>query len=118
MQLPPRIVGVGILIFGLTGVLVSRGYIEDVIVAAIFGLMGLIFKRFNLPSPSLVLGLVIGQIFEVQFRRGMLIGGWAYFLSRPVAIILFLLTVFLGYWVLRSGSARGEEGTQKREPPL
>jgi putative tricarboxylic transport membrane protein len=111
VQLPPRIVGVGILIFGLTGVLVSRGYIEDVLIAAIFGLMGLIFKRFNLPSPSLVLGLVIGQIFEVQFRRGMLIGGWSYFISRPVAVGLFLVTVILGYWVLRSGS-RSNEATK------
>jgi len=111
VQLPPHIVGVGILIFGLTGVLVSRGYIEDVIIAAVFGLMGLIFKRFNLPTPSLVLGLVIGPIFEVQFRRGMLIGGWSYFVSRPVAISLFLVTVILGYWVLRSGT-RSTEGTK------
>jgi putative tricarboxylic transport membrane protein len=112
VQLPPRFVGVGILIFGLTGVLVSRGYIEDVIIAAVFGLMGLVFKRFNLPSPSLVLGLVIGQIFEVQFRRGMLIGGWSYFVTRPVAIGLFLVTVILGYWVLRSSSAASEKGTK------
>lgn len=104
IQLPPQIVATGILIFGLTGVLVSRGYIEDVAIACVFGLMGLFFKRYNLPSSSLVLGLVIGQIFEVQFRRGMLIGGWMYFISRPVAIALFLITVFLGYWVLRSGS--------------
>jgi putative tricarboxylic transport membrane protein len=104
VQLPPRIVATGILIFGLTGVLVSRGYIEDVVIACVFGLMGLAFKKFNLPSSSLVLGLVIGQIFEVQFRRGMLIGGWSYFVSRPVAVALFVITVFLGFWVLRSGS--------------
>jgi len=57
---------------------------------------------------SLVLGLVIGQIFEVQFRRGMLIGGWSYFISRPVAVGLFVVTVVLGYWVLRSGSRNNE----------
>ncbi len=110
LKLPPRIVATGIMIFGLTGVLVSRGYIEDVIIACVFGLMGLLFKKFKLPSSSLVLGLVIGQIFEVQFRRGMLIGGWSYFVSRPVAVALFLVTIFLGWWVLRSGSkAEGKE---------
>jgi putative tricarboxylic transport membrane protein len=74
--------------------------------------MGLIFKRFNLPTPSLVLGLVIGPIFEVQFRRSMLIGGWSYFVGRPVAIGLFRVTIVLSYWVLRSGSRSGDEGAQ------
>lgn len=108
VRLHPLVVSAGILVFGLTGVLVSRGYIEDLVIAVLFGLAGLAFKRHRLPISSLVLGLVIGQLFEGQLRRGLLIGGWGYFLHRPVAVALFLLTIFLGWWVLRSGSAGAE----------
>lgn len=117
VTLPPRLVATGILIFGLTGVLVSRGYLEDVVIASVFGVLGLVFKKFNLPSSSLVLGLVIGQLFEVQFRRGMLIGGWAYFISRPVAVALFIVTVFLGYWVLRPGSGGSKSNGKGGDQP-
>jgi hypothetical protein len=42
----------------------------------------------------------------------MLIGGWSYFVGRPVAIGLFRVTIVLSYWVLRSGSRSGDEGAQ------
>ena len=49
--------------------------------------------------PSILLGVILGPIAERGFRRAMLIsrGDWTVFFTRPVCIILLVLTALSIY---------------------
>ena len=77
----------------------------DLYVLFIFGLIGWVMKHLHWPRPPLVLGLVIGEIFE----RYLFIADQIYGLSwmtRPVVLVMFALIVWSLYRPL-SQMARG-----------
>ncbi len=62
-----------------------------------FGLVGVLFKKFECSPAPLILGLVLGPVLEENFRRSLVIAGGdpSIFLSRPISLGFLLLTVGL-----------------------
>jgi putative tricarboxylic transport membrane protein len=56
----------------------------------VFGLFGWIMKRLDWPRPPMVLGLVVGKIFERYLFISLQLYGWEWIL-RPVVIVVGLL---------------------------
>ena len=69
----------------------SRVY--DIWVMLGFGILGYILRRQNYPLAPLVLGLVLGDLLDKSFRRGLVLsdGSLVPFLTRPISMILWLL---------------------------
>jgi TctA family transporter len=61
-----------------------------------FGVLGWVMKRLNWPRPPMVLGLVVGKIFERYLFISMQIYGDAWLL-RPVVMVVGLLIVWALY---------------------
>lgn len=60
------------------------------------GLIGYLMKLFGFEPAPLVLGVVLADILESNFRRALILaapkgGLWVYFLSRPISIIIVLI---------------------------
>src|SRR5207253_5431102 len=77
-----------------------RGYVEDVIVALVFGFVGYLLSRYKYPTSCLVLGLVLGGLVEANFHRSLLIGrgSYAIFFTRPIALSILVLTGVAMAW--------------------
>ncbi len=77
-----------------------RGYVEDVIVALVFGFIGYLLTRYRYPTSCMVLGLVLGDLVEANFHRSLLIGrgSYAIFFIRPIALTILLLTAIALVW--------------------
>lgn len=98
IQFPPRMIGIAILLLGFVGVYSLRNSLTDCIMAAGFGIFGLILKRLNLPIVPIVLGMVLGGIMEVKLRSAMprVSTPWD-MIERPIAMILFaMILVVIG----------------------
>ena len=69
----------------------------DVFVMIAFGIMGYIFRRLEFPIPPFVIGLVLGEIAEVNLRRTMIIskGSISIFFTRPISCVLMVLSIVL-----------------------
>lgn len=68
----------------------------EVIIMVVFGLIGYLMKLFGFEPAPLVLGVVLADILESNFRRALILaapkgGLWVYFLSRPISIIIVLI---------------------------
>lgn len=91
----------------LLGSYAVRSEILDGLTAVIFGLFGLLMKRYGLPRIVAVVAFVLGPIAERSFFQSLQISGGSYaiFLLRPVSLILVLLIalsiVFASRAVLR-----------------
>ena len=89
-RIPNRFLGMCILLLSFVGVYSIRNSAVDCAIAAVFGLIGYVLKRLNLPIVPIVLGMVLGGIMEVKLRSAMarVRTPWE-FIERPIAFLLF-----------------------------
>ena len=96
IRVPTRFLGVLILILSFVGVYSLRNSLTDCMMAAGFGVLGLILKRLNLPIVPIILGMVLGGIMEVKLRSAIpRLNSPLDMIDRPIAAILFGLIVLV-----------------------
>ena len=95
-RIPNRFLGMCILLLSFVGIYSIRNSAVDCIIAAVFGLLGYVLKRLNLPIVPIILGMVLGGIMEVKFRAAMarVRTPWE-FIERPIAMFLFVVIVLI-----------------------
>lgn len=89
-----------IVVLSFIASLALRGTMEDVVITFVFGFIGYLLTLYRYPGACLVLGLVLGDLVEANFHRALLIGRGSYmvFLTRPISLTLFLLTLLMLGW--------------------
>lgn len=80
--------------YALAGSSVSKG-IYFLGTALVMGLVGYVMKKNKYPIAPIVLGLILGSMFEEQFRRGVKLGAgtMSRFYTSPICWAFFLLAV-------------------------
>ena len=78
----------------------------DVWVMVVFGIIGFMLREMKYPMAPLVLGIVLGDIFDKSFRRSWVIhdGDFMFYFQRPISVVLMLLCV--GTIVMSVGPCR------------
>jgi len=72
-----------------------------------FGILGWILKRYGYPPAPVVLGIVLGNLIEYNFRRGVIMGGYGVFYTDTLAfVVLSLAALSLFYPLLKGGWQR------------
>ncbi|MGI9332226.1 MAG: tripartite tricarboxylate transporter permease [Gammaproteobacteria bacterium] len=68
----------------------------DVWVMVIFGTVGFVMRQMKYPMAPLVLGIVLGDIFDKSFRRSWVIhgGDFGFYFERPICVVLMALCLF------------------------
>lgn len=86
-----------ILVFIMVGSYAVNRSVTDLIITAVFGVVGLIFRRTGLPVAPLVLTLVLGPLLESTLRQSLQIsnGDFSIFLTRPVAVTLIAVAILI-----------------------
>ena len=82
----------------------------DIWVMLAMGLVGFVLREMKYPMAPLVLGIVLGDILDKSFRRGMTLsdGSFEPFLTRPISAVLALaclLTVLFSFGRVRALAA-------------
>ncbi|MDN3988954.1 tripartite tricarboxylate transporter permease, partial [Zwartia vadi] len=69
----------------------------DIIVTAIFGIVGYLWSKLKCEGAPLLLGLVLGPLMEENFRRALLLsrGNFMTFLERPLSASLLGVALLL-----------------------
>ncbi|WP_086479602.1 tripartite tricarboxylate transporter permease [Oceanospirillum sanctuarii] len=98
----------GILLFTCIGVFSTHYNVFDLYLLLGFGAMGYIAWLLKLEVVPLILGLILGQPIEENFRRTMLIfkGDLSIFISRPISAVAIGVAVFLLIWSVKSQITR------------
>lgn len=82
-------------VFCMLGGFAKSQAIFDIGVMVFFGCVGYVMKKYNYPVIALLLGVVLGGLFEGSFFRGLRMGfdSPAIFFERPIAQVLWGLLV-------------------------
>jgi TctA family transporter len=80
------------------GAYVSREFAVDIIFIGITSLLGLCLKRFGFSAPAIVLGFVLGNLFERTLLRSIDLHGVGLFWSSPTAMVLIVIILIAIFW--------------------
>jgi putative tricarboxylic transport membrane protein len=86
-----------VLVTSLVGIYSVNSRVFDAAVAIGSGIIGYILLRYRWPVVNLVMGVVLGEIFEQRLRESLSLGQGnpAIFLTRPITLGILILTVLI-----------------------
>jgi len=86
-----------IFILCVVGSFALQARLFDVGIMIVFGILGYILREMEYPMAPLVLGIILGDILDKNLRRSLILsdGSIAPFFTRPICLVLCLLTVFI-----------------------
>lgn len=70
-----------------------------------FGVFGWLLKRHGYKPAPIVLGLVLGEMLEMNFRRVLALGDMTLFFSKPISITLLALSLMTLYFGFRKSTS-------------
>jgi putative tricarboxylic transport membrane protein len=90
LRIPQPILTPLIMLFLVVGSYTINYSVFDVFVMILFGVVGLVMRRFDIPLAPLVLTLVLGPLMERSLRESLDIsqGSFSIFLTRPITVVL------------------------------
>jgi putative tricarboxylic transport membrane protein len=97
LRVPYRLLFPSIIVFCCIGVYSINNSPTDVVIAALFGLVGYWLVKHDFEPAPLVLAFVLGPLMEENLRRAMLIarGDATVFLTRPISATLIAIAAGL-----------------------
>lgn len=72
--------------------------INDVYIMLLFGIIGYFMLKFGFSTAALVLGMVLSNTLEANFRRAQILAKgdlFGYFLTRSIAIVFVVLLILV-----------------------
>jgi putative tricarboxylic transport membrane protein len=123
LRIPRPQLYAGILFFAALGAFAANLQAFDLFLLLVFGLLGLLTRRFGLPVLPLILGVILGPLMEFRLREAMAISGGdaSGLLSEPLAVVIYAIVavVVVAPIVLRAvRPARVEPSSDERDGEL
>lgn len=98
--------------FAMIGSYAVNSSMWDVMVCLGFGIVGYIMKRFNYPLPPFVLGMVLGQMAEMNLRRAVMMAGPTAVFQRPISVTMLAIAA-LSFVIPVMGARRRKAAKEK-----
>ena len=98
LSVPSWILLPGVTMVAFVGIFSLTGSSFDMMLMVGFGVMGWLFRKLDIPTVPVILGILLGNSMEDNLRRAMVLsdGDWTYLFSSPISIGLWLAAV-LGF---------------------
>lgn len=97
LRVPTTIIVPMILVLCTIGSFALASRLFDIWVMVAFGVIGFVLRRYGYPMAPLVLGIVLGDLLEKNFRRGLVLsdGDLSPFFTRPISAVLCVTIVLI-----------------------
>ena len=122
LRVPYRLLFPSIIVFCCIGVYSINNSPTDVIIAAVFGVVGYWLIKHDFEPAPMLLGFVLGPLMEENLRRAMLIarGDATVFFTRPISAVLLGIAILLlsSPRCPRSGSAATRSSSSRTRSAL
>ncbi len=117
LRIPYHYLYPSILVFICIGVFSVSNSVFDIWLVIGFGALGYLMRQLNYPAAPMLLGFILGPLFEENFRRSMLLsrGDIMTFLERPISAAIIILTIIMLFamlWGMRKRSDTNNPPTQ------
>ncbi len=114
-KLPYELLASIVLSMCIAGAFSTNNRVYDVMIILVFGILAYFLRRMDFQLVPILLGIVLGPLAEVNFRRALVLsdGSMDIFIKRPISLAFILIAVIsisvFMFKELRSGKTK-EEG--------
>jgi putative tricarboxylic transport membrane protein len=118
LMVPPRLLMPVVAMVSFVGIYGISGSSFDLLVMIVFGVLGWVLRKLDVPLVPVILGVLLGNLMEANLRRALTIsdGDWSVLFASPlaiglwsIAIIGFVLPILLGPMLRRRMALRKDE---------
>jgi TctA family transporter len=97
LKVPYRLLFPCIMAFSCIGVYSVNNSGFEVYLTALFGVIGFMWAKLEMPPAPMLLGFVLGPLMEENLRRALLIsrGDPTVFVTRPISLGFIIATVLI-----------------------
>ncbi len=97
LKVPYRLLFPAIMVFSAIGIYSSNNASFDVYLAALFGLLGVVWRLLECSPVPMLLGFVLGPMMEENLRRALQVsrGDLSVFVTRPISLGFILATILI-----------------------
>lgn len=95
LKINSKIMTAAIVVLCVTGSFATTNNVFHIGMMVVFGVIGYIYHKFDMSQSPLMLSYVLGSMMELNYANSMSYnqGSWSIFLTRPVSLILVILSV-------------------------
>lgn len=98
VEIPKGILMPTILILSVVGAYAINKNMLDVVWMFAFGMLGYVMKKYHVPVAPMILGIILTDMLEKNFRRGIVLNGsvWGILtgiIKSPISVVLLLLLI-------------------------
>ena len=97
------------------GAFAVHGELTDVIVSVLFGFLGYYMKKYGYSRADMVIGMVLGLMFERYLHISISLYGAFFWLTRPVTLGLLLLVVYTCLYPFIRARKQARQARKKQE---
>lgn len=97
LNLPREYLVPGIMLLCLIGAFAIRDSFFDLYVLIFAGVIGFFLRKLEFSPAPIILGMMLGPIFESNLRRSMILsrGDWSTFVTRPISLLMLIITLLV-----------------------
>lgn len=95
LLIPPKFLMPVVAMISFVGIYGISGSTFDLMVMVLFGVIGWVLRKFDVPMVPVILGILLGNLMEANLRRALTIsdGDWMTLFSSPLAIGLWVIAI-------------------------
>lgn len=95
LQVPPKYLMPAVAMISFVGIYGISGSTFDLLVMIIFGVLGYLLRKLEVPLVPVILGVLLGNNMETNLRRALTIsdGDWSVLWGSPLAITIWVFAV-------------------------
>ena len=95
LMIPPKFLMPVVAMISFVGIYGISGSTFDLVVMVIFGVLGWVLRKLDVPLVPVILGILLGNLMEANLRRAMTIsdGDWSALFASPLSIGLWTIAV-------------------------
>ncbi|MBT1248267.1 tripartite tricarboxylate transporter permease [Thermosipho sp. 1244] len=105
LKMKTSVVLTAVIMFSMIGSYAIRNSYFDIYIMLIFGVIGYLFEKIDVPLAPMILGIILGPMIEDNLRVGLTKtgGNWMPFFTRPISIafIVLIFFVFFGTYIVK-----------------
>lgn len=100
----------GIIAISFVGAYTVNGNFYDIVVALLFGIIGLYMRKYSYSAIALIIALVLGGLVESSYYQSLTSFGPSGFFTRPISLVLLILTALSLFWSYINKKLQGSKG--------
>ncbi len=95
LSVPAWVLLPGVMMISFVGIYSLSGSHFDLLLMVGFGVIGYLFRKIDVPTVPIILGILLGNRMEDNLRRSMVIsdGDWTILFSSPISIGLWIAAI-------------------------